>query len=161
MEKLSEIWMEFNKHNYGLLNDGILEVIQEKKEWSFIPEELKCLLKANNGQKPDSEKELFGKLQNGKSKFNYHFLDFESIINTYNRIRNLKIPDIEDNEIPFAILTNEGFGFSINKTDLSINYISFNEYDYNGGTVHNKGIYKYSNNMIEFIENQIMLLEFE
>ena len=161
MEQLSEIWMEFSRSSNGLLNDGILEANQVNEEWGFIPNDLKCLLKANNGQKKDSKEGMFGKLHNGKSNFNYHFLDFESIIDTYNQIKDFKIPDIEDNEIPFAILMNEGFGFSINKIDLSINYISFNEYDYNGGTVHNKGTYKYADSMIDFIGNQTMLLEFK
>ena len=145
------------------MNEGITYTLQKNPNWTTLPNDLKCLLQSNNGQNK-SEIGVFGKLHNGKIAYSYNYLDFESILKVHKIIIEFKIPEIEDSEIPFAIYETQdkgGFGFSINKNNGSINFISFNEYDYNGGTVHNKGIYKYADNMIEFIENQIMLKQFE
>ena len=76
----------------------------------------------------------------------------------------MKVSEIELADIPFAILRQRdigGFGFSINSLNGQISHILFNEYDYNGGTVYNKGKFKFANSMIEFLENQILLNEFE
>lgn len=107
---------------------------------------------------------IFKKLINGISSDYYKFFDFDSILKFYEIVKQFNISKVKDFEIPFAIKNIQGiggYGFSINRFDYSINYISFNEYDYNGGTVYNKAIFKYSNNIIEFIENQIMIKQFE
>jgi len=158
---LIKIWKIFSKTHSELLNNGITDALKIKKDWNVIPDDLKYILEINNGQNGKSKKGIFGKLKNGKPDFNYHFLDFNSIIRTYEQIKDLKIPNIDDNQIPFSILENEKFAFTINKNDLSINHISFNEYDYNGGTVHHKSIFKYADNMIEFINHQILLLKLQ
>ncbi len=163
MKKLINIWKNFIRLVPNEMNSGIVEKNQEDLDVINLHQDLKCILKINNGQKK-SETGIFGKLQNGKMIYEFHYLDFKSILKFHKKIKRMKINAIGDTEIPFAILEAGdigAFGFSINSQNGEISYISFCEYDYNGGTVHNKGKYKYANNMIEFLENQINLKQFE
>ena len=163
MEKLSKIWNVFVRLNKLELNNGITEFQQNNPDWINLPEDLKCILKSNNGQK-NSKIGMFGKLEDGKTNYSYLYLDFESILKVHKKISDMNVSEIQNTEIPFAIIVAQdfgGYGFSINSINGQINYISFNEYDYNGGTIYNKGIYKYADNMIEFLQNQIMIKQFE
>ncbi len=163
MKQLSKIWYDFVKLSPIELNIGISKKLQNNSDWVNFPEDLKTILKINNGQKK-LKGGFFGILSDGKTIYKFSFLDFESILKSRKIIKEMKIREIDENEFPFAFIKSRdigGFGFSINSINKQINYISFSEYDYNGGTVHNKGKYKYANNMIEFLENQIMLKQFE
>ena len=152
------------RENLDNLNPGLSDAeIKNNDFWDLIPSDLKIILRINNGQDLTTNG-IFRKLVNGKPNDQYKFLDFDKILKFYEKVKGFNILKVEDNEIPFAIKESQdvgGYGFSINRFDFSINYISFNEYDYNGGTVHNKGVFKYSNNLTEFIENQIMIRQFE
>jgi hypothetical protein len=164
MNDLTQIWTDFSNEYLDKLNSGLSdEQIENNNIWGLVPSDLKIVLKINNGQDLTANG-IFRKLINGKPIDQYKFLDFDKILKFYEVIKSFNIVNVKDSEIPFAIKETQdkgGYGFSINRFDSSINYISFNEYDYNGGTVQNKGIFKYSNNLTDFIENQTMIKQFE
>lgn len=164
MNDLTQIWTDFSNEYLDKLNSGLSdECIKNNDIWDLIPSDLKIVLKINNGQDLTTNG-IFRKLINGKPIDQYKFLDFDEILKFYEIVKGFNIANIVDYEIPFAIKVSQdkgGYGFSINRFDSSINYISFNEYDYNGGTVNNKGIFKYSNNLTDFIGNQMMIKQFE
>jgi hypothetical protein len=140
MIDLSNIWLDFTKIELDKLNSGLNDLIIKNNNWDLIPSDLKSILKINNGQ--DLTKNgIFKKLDNGKLLDCYKYLDFESILKFLKIVKGFKIISPVDNGIPFAEKESQdigGFGFSINRIDYSINYISFNEYDYNGEIVYNK-----------------------
>ena len=164
MNDLTQIWTDFSNEYLDKLNSGLsVEGIDNNDIWELIPKDLKIILKINNGQDLAANG-IFRKLINGKPIDQYKFLDFDNILKFYEIVKSFNITNIEDFEIPFAIIESQdqgGFGFSINRIDSSINYISFNEKDYNGGTIHNKGIFKYSNNFTDFIEHQKIIKQFK
>ena len=164
MNDLTQLWTIFSNDYLDKLNSGLsYERIENNDIWDIIPSDLKIVLKINNGQDLTTSG-IFKKLINGKPIDQYKFLDFDKILKFYEIVKGFNIANVEDYEIPFAIKESQdkgGYGFSINRYDSSINYISFNENDYNGGTIHNKGIFKYSNNLMDFIENQTMIKQFE
>lgn len=164
MTDLTKIWTDFSKEYLDNLNSELSDSkIKNNDNWDLIPKDLKIILKINNGQNLTANG-IFRKLNNGKLTDFYKFLDFDTILKFHEIVKGFNILKVEDYEIPFAIKESQdigGYGFSINRFDSSINYLSFNEYDYNGGIVHNKGVFKYSNNLTEFIENQMMIRQFE
>lgn len=164
MKDLTKIWTDFSNDYLDKLNSGVsYKRIENNNIWDLIPSDLKIILKINNGQ-DFTAIGIFKKLINGNPIDQYKFLDFDKILKFYEIVKGFNIANVEDYEIPFAIKESQdkgGYGFSINRFNSSINYISFNEYDYNGGTLHSKGIFKYSNNLMDFIENQTMIKQFE
>jgi hypothetical protein len=164
MTDLAKIWTDFSQEYLDILNPNLsYSQIGNKNDWDLLPFDLKTVLEINNGQDLTTQG-VFTKLNNGKLSDFYKFLDFNSILKYYKVVKSFDILKVKDLEIPFAIKENQdtgGFGFSINRLNYSINYISFNEYDYNGGTLHNKGIFKYANTLTEFIENQRMIKQFK
>jgi hypothetical protein len=164
MLDLSKIWIDFVKKDQKLLRSGLEDqIIKDRVDWDLIPVDLKQILRFNNGQDLKNEG-IFKKLNNGRISESYNYLDIDSIFRYLDIIKNLKVTFPVDSDIPFAVKDFQdvgGYGFSINRFNNTINYISFREYDYNGGIVHDKGINKYAENMYDFIENQIMIRQFK